>query len=41
VRSVVETAAMPLAVRRAASVPSRAASLAWTAVWFGVLLTRM
>jgi hypothetical protein len=41
VRSVVEIAAMPLAVTSAVSVPSSAASLACRTVAFGVLFNRM
>lgn len=34
-------AAMPLAATIAASAPSSAASFVWTAMWLGVLLSRM
>ena len=40
-KKVAEIAAMPLAVTRAASVFSSAASFACSAMWFGVLLRRM
>jgi hypothetical protein len=39
--SAVEIAAIPLAVTRAASAFSSAASFSCSAVWFGVLFSRM